>query len=452
MAKVDGARASTRLFPSIPQTQGVADPAVRVAIDAIRSGWELRNGISGSGDHAFVTHSDVKALITNAVNGISVTSTPTQVTPATAAVAAPALSTYLQIVNGTPSSIDGGIGGWAADVTMNVATQGTVIGIRTRAISDGSHSGGGGAIAFGGEAINKASKTGGFNNQLRTAVFTVFNEIYNSTALYHCGVLLPFRNREFTETVPARGVPPAGFAYNKHTAAMFIGDGAGRRGSFTQPGVGNNQIYCGWEQGIYFSSESLDQSNVVPNAIGINMTDLDYPAPEGPIPGGNGQYTQRLLSTIALPSNSKMSFSTDKLACRLGYDSATQKFLVTKRSGVTETELWSVSLINGAMVAPGWYTDPGYQNGYSFNQGNQSLDYFHAGTVGVTHSFSAQDGRLTQTSTVGSGFLDTAGLSNVLMSIRSGQKTVGGPVNAVTVGAWMRLLIDGNNWYFPLYS
>lgn len=50
---------------AIPTT-GIQDRPTREAIEALAEGWNLRNGITGSGDDRFVTSGDVLALIKKA--------------------------------------------------------------------------------------------------------------------------------------------------------------------------------------------------------------------------------------------------------------------------------------------------------------------------------------------------------------------------------------------------
>jgi hypothetical protein len=112
------------------------------------------------------------------------------------------------------------------------------------------------------------------------------------------------------------GVPTEGNAYNRHTCAVYIDTGGGRVGSSSDANAGNPAIECGWQTGILFDRKSLDTANGA-KAIGIDMTALDNPAPEG------GTFSDRVDSAIALPSGLPITLSTNRKDAQIVFDRIT---------------------------------------------------------------------------------------------------------------------------------
>lgn len=248
-----------------------------------------------------------------------------------------------------PTSFE--INGFAADITQSNAVTTSLVPLHGHAICDGSF--GGNAFGIATEAYNASTKLAGAT-QLFGGELSVINQIYDSAAARHCGVLVVFKNRLDTATVATNGVPTAGNAYNKATVGVYIDTGAGRIGSSTQPNVGNAAIECGWQTGIYFDKKALDTANGV-QAVGIDMTPLDNAAPEG------GKFIDRVKSALAVPNDLPITLATNFTDAQIAFNGATgnvefrnngsQRFAANQSNGI----IYSWDGVHG--VANQWFLD-----------------------------------------------------------------------------------------------
>ena len=227
----------------------------------------------------------------------------------------------------------------------------SLVPLHGHAVCDRSFDGNAWGIAT--EANNAPTKFAG-GTQLFGGELSVINQIYTSTAARHCGVLVVFKNRSDFAPVATNGVPTPGNAYNKATFGVYIDTGAGRTGSATEPNAGNPAIECGWQTGIYFDRKSLDTANGA-QAVGIDMTALDNPAPEG------GKFIARVKSALAVPNDLPITLATNFTDAQIAFNGETgnvefrnngsQRFAANQSNGI----IYSWDGVNG--VANQWFLD-----------------------------------------------------------------------------------------------
>jgi hypothetical protein len=210
-----------------------------------------------------------------------------------------------------PTSFE--INGFAADITQSDAVTTSLVPLHGHAVCDQSFDGNAWGIAT--EANNAPTKSAG-GTQLFGGELSVINQIYTSTAARHCGLLVVFKNRSDFTSVATNGVPTSGNAYNKATYGVYIDTGAGRTGSATESNAGNPAIECGWQTGIYFDRKSLDTANGA-QAVGIDMTALDNPAPEG------GKFIARVKSALAVPNDLPITLATNFTDAQIAFNGET---------------------------------------------------------------------------------------------------------------------------------
>ena len=421
-------------IPARPDLSQITDPAAKVAIENLYTGWEFRNGLTGKGDQRFITKAEAAKNLADAIANLP-NSQPSTVNVSQGDTTTPAsdFTTYLQLTDPPQSSISGEQNGWAADITLTTGNL-FAVGSHSHLISMGSHAG----VLFGNstEVYNSTTKTPGSPTQLFGAVHTVLNLVYHGNAPFHAGVWAIFRNRLVGQTTPVNGAPPPSQSYNKNTAAFRI-DSAGR-GS-------NGAITCGWEKGIYFAPGSIDRSGPGPNAVAIDMIDLA------------SIYPGSIQSMIALPSDTYMSFSSDKTSSRLGFQGATGKLRFTENFGGAETEYASLQpkfgMTIGASLGPqGYWFDQNYSVGLlytpSFGNSGPALYAQTSGgglgwILGFNGVFYGNDPSLSH-------YVDLNGPNGSVLAFTSGGKTAP-PQNLTTIVNWAGVTIDGIRFCMPLY-
>lgn len=419
-------------IPARPDLSQIQDPAAKVAIENLYTGWEFRNGLTGKGDQRFITKQEAAKNLADALANLP-NSQPSTVNVSQGDTTTPAsdFTTYLQLTDPPQSSISGEQNGWAADITLTTGNL-FAVGSHSHLVSMGGHSG----VLFGvtSEVYNSTTKTPGSPTQLFGAVHTVLNLVYHGNAPFHAGVWAIFRNRLVGQTTPVNGAPPPSQAYNKNTAAFRV-DSAGR-GS-------NGAITCGWEKGIYFAPGSIDRSGPSANAIVIDMTDLA------------SIYPGNIQSMIALPDDTYMSFSSDKTSSRLGFQGATGKLLL-QNSNTGETvslhSKWGFT-VNAGLGGPGGYWfDQTYDVGLlytpSLNGSGPALYAQAPGSglgwiLGFNGVFYGNDPSLSH-------YLDLNAGHDSVLAFTSGSKTAP-PQNLTSIANWMGVTIDGIRFCAALY-
>lgn len=288
------------------------------------------------------------------------------------------------------------VNAFAADVTRPSGIDVNVP-FRAHAYSDGTHAPPLGACwGIATEAWNLPTKTAQ-GGQLIGGEFSVINAIPNSNAGRHCGVLIPFKNRLDTQTTPQRGSPGVGDAYNKNSMAIYIDSAT--RGSVTS-------IECGWNKGIYFGPWSLDTA-VGAKAVGIDMTAFATANPAG------GKYSDRILSAVAVPSDTPVSYSTDMTSCQLVFNSATGNL----ESRLNGSQRFAVNQSTGVIFC--W-------NGSTGSANTWLLDLV--------------------------GAFSTSALFNMASSSRIAPSATGGGATAVAPAGYVKIQIDGNPYKLAFYN
>lgn len=312
-----------RQIPAKPNLFNIKDPEIRTALDDLWSGWQLRNGITGNGDQAFITKADLDAMIAKRIAPVPVQDGGSTTIINSGGTTVPQV-TYLVRKDFPDSPISHENNGWAADVTVT-SGPGSIVAGHFHAYSENVHYGGCWGLAIESTLTNNKNGPGIVDTQC-FGIESSCNIFHSqSKALRHAGALIVFKNRLDVEITPksVAGVPmppnstlPIGSSYNKNTSAIYIDAGGGRnRGyqSHLNNIYGSPYIPCGFQRGIYFSTESLDESaNGAHDAVGIDMSALGSKGipiqnggtgpPEGDTSGtGVGaRYSQRMKAAIAL--------------------------------------------------------------------------------------------------------------------------------------------------------
>jgi hypothetical protein len=388
--------------PAIPVTSYIKDEHVRNSIDALKAGWELRNGITGTGEkpHQFITKADVLKLIADQTT-TPATVTVTQTTTTTPTTTSD-FTTFLQIVDAPVNKVTFENMGWAVDIVQK-SINGSLVGIHSHVTSDATHTGN--VWGFATEAWNAPTKTAGLQTQLFGGEVSVLQTLTTSVAERHAGLLTVFKNRYDYQDFPVNG---AG-VYNRGARAIYIDSdertgGLHADGSFGPPSQDpmnlKNTTRCGWETGIYFAPQSMDSASTAsPTAVGIDMSNLANSTPYG------GHYYDRLKASIALPPNVPITWDKQK-SVGTTFNDQTGNFEFSVNGRVSAAINFSMGCL------------------YQSKAGGNILTYY----IDMP------------------GGWDPTGL----FSMRSENRTTGQPNNA-GIYAWLRFYSDNVPLYFAVY-
>jgi hypothetical protein len=140
-------------------------------------------------------------------------------------------------------------------------------------------------------AINDTDKTGaGLGAPLFGAIAIVQNQMYTHTVSSMAGLYVLFRNRPIASANPTNGTPGGGQGYGKNASAIYID---------SQPRGSTTGIGCGWQTGIMFDKQSLDQIQGGGTlGVGIDFTAFRFSSlgPEGT------PYANRIKACISFPT------------------------------------------------------------------------------------------------------------------------------------------------------